>query len=113
MAMNGILNPQTLNRVYDNEFRATDEEDVLTVPEVLTTVRDSVWGELDGGPEGTYTARSPYISSLRRNAQREHINRLIDLSMPSGSGYYTAPVSNLSRMQLRELKGSIDGASRR
>lgn len=113
MAMNGILNPQTLNRVYDNEFRATDEEDVLTVPEVLTTVRESVWGELDGGPEGTYTARSPYISSLRRNAQREHINRLIDLSMPSGSGYYTAPVSNLSRMQLRELKGSIDSASRR
>ncbi|MBT5584326.1 MAG: DUF5117 domain-containing protein [Phycisphaerae bacterium] len=113
MAMNGVLNPQTLNRVYDNEFRATDDEDVLTVPEVLNTVRDSVWGELDGGPQGSYTARSPYITSLRRNAQREHINRLIDLSMPSGSGFYTAPVSNLSRMQLRELKGSIDSATRR
>ncbi|MDG2477039.1 MAG: zinc-dependent metalloprotease [Phycisphaerales bacterium] len=113
MAMNGVLNPQTLNRVYDNEFRATDDEDVLTVPEVLNTVRDSVWGELDGGPQGSYTARSPYITSLRRNAQREHINRLIDLSMPSGSGFFTAPVSNLSRMQLRELKGSIDSATRR
>jgi len=114
MAMNGILNPQTLNRVYDNEFRATEDEDVLTVPEVLTTVRDAVWDELDdGGPQGSYTARSPYISSLRRNAQREHINRLIDLSMPSGSGFYTAPVSNLSRMQLRELKGTIDSAMRR
>jgi hypothetical protein len=113
MAMNGILNPQTLNRVYDNEFRATDDEDVLTVPEVLTTVRDAVWGELDGGPQGSYSARSPYISSLRRNAQREHIGRLIDLSMPSGSGFYTAPVSNLSRMQLRELKGTIDSAMRR
>jgi len=113
MAMNGILNPQTLNRVYDNEFRATGDEDVLTVPEVLTTVRDAVWGELDGGPQGSYSARSPYISSLRRNAQREHIGRLIDLSMPSGSGFYTAPVSNLSRMQLRELKGTIDSAMRR
>jgi hypothetical protein len=113
MAMNGILNPQTLNRVYDNEFRATADEDVLTVPEVLTTVRDAVWGELDGGPQGAYSARSPYISSLRRNAQREHLNRLIDLSMPAGSGFYTAPVSNLSRMQLRELKGTIDSSMRR
>ncbi len=113
MAMNGILNPQTLNRVYDNEFRAFEGEDVLTVPEVLTTVRDSVWGELDGGPQGTYSARSPYITSLRRNAQREHLKRLIDLSMPAGSGFYTAPVSNLSRMQLRELKSTIDSAMRR
>ncbi len=113
MAMNGVLNPQTLNRVYDNEFRALDDEDVLTVPEVLTIVRDSVWTELDGGPQGSYSARSPYITSLRRNAQREHLNRLIDLSMPSGSGFYTAPVSNLSRMQLRELKGTIDSAMRR
>jgi len=113
MAMNGVLNPQTLNRVYDNEFRAMEGEDVLTVPEVLTTVRDTVWTELDGGPQGSYSARSPYITSLRRNAQREHLNRLIDLSMPSGSGFYTAPVSNLSRMQLRELKGTIDSAMRR
>ncbi|MCH2143300.1 MAG: zinc-dependent metalloprotease [Phycisphaerales bacterium] len=113
MAMNGILNPQTLNRVYDNEFRAIEGEDVLSVPEVLTIVRDSVWTELDGGPEGSYSARNPYITSLRRNAQREHLKRLIDLSMPAGSGFYTAPVSNLSRMQLRELKATIDSAMRR
>jgi len=113
MAMNGILNPQTLNRVYDNEFRALDEEDVLTVPEVLITVRDAVWTELDGGPQGSYTARDPYITSLRRNAQRKHLERLIDLSMPAGGGFYTAPVTNLSRMQLRELKGTIDSAMRR
>ena len=113
MAMNRLLNPQTLNRVYDNEFRAAEEEDVLTVPEVLTTVRDAVWSELDHGPEGAYSARDPYISSLRRNAQREHLDRLIDLSMPAGSGFYTAPVSNLSRMQLRDLKATIDSALRR
>ncbi len=113
MALSNILNPATLNRVYDNEFRALDDEDVLTVPEVLTTVRDSVWTELDEGPQGAYNARDPYISSLRRNAQRSHLERLIDLSMPSGGGFYTAPVTNLSRMQLRELKGSIDSAMRR
>jgi hypothetical protein len=113
MAMNGILNPQTLNRVYDNEFRAHEGEDVLTVPEVLITVRDAVWTELDGGPQGSYTARDPYITSLRRNAQRKHLERLIDLSMPDGGGFYTAPVTNLSRMQLRELKGTIDSAMRR
>jgi hypothetical protein len=113
MALNGILNPQTLNRVYDNEFRALDNEDVITVPEVLVTVRDAVWTELDGGPQASYTMRDPYITSLRRNAQRKHLERLIDLSMPAGGGFYTAPVTNLSRMQLRELKGTIDGALRR
>ncbi len=113
MALSNILNPATLNRVYDNEFRALEDEDVMTVPEVLTTVRDSVWTELDDGPQGAYNARSPYISSLRRNAQRAHLERLIDLSMPSGGGFYTAPVTNLSRMQLRELKGTIDSAMRR
>ena len=33
--------------------------------------------------------------------------------LPAGGGFYTAPVTNLSRMQLRELKGTIDGALRR
>ncbi|MBD14267.1 MAG: hypothetical protein CMJ72_03765 [Planctomycetaceae bacterium] len=40
-----------------------------------------------------HDARNPYISSLRCNLQRKHIERLIDMSMPSnGFGSAAAPV---------------------
>jgi hypothetical protein len=41
--------------------------------------------------------------------QRSHLDRLIALSMPgNGFGSASTPVSNLSRMQLRDLQTQID-----
>jgi hypothetical protein len=109
MALSQVLNPTTLQRVYDNEFRALgSDEDVLTVPETMGMVRDIVWMELESDPDRDVDNRSPYISSLRRNLQRTHVDRLIDMSMPSnGMGSAAAPVSNLSRMQLRQILADI------
>ena len=104
-----ILNPTTLNRVYDNEFRVDASEDYLTLPEVLFSVCEAVWAELDQAPTRNHTAREPMISSLRRNLQSEHLQRLIDLSMPNhGFGAAAKPVSNLSVFKLRDLKEKID-----
>ena len=36
-ALSQLMNPTTINRVYDNEFRADADMDVLTVPEVLSS----------------------------------------------------------------------------
>ena len=109
VALTQVLNPQTLGRIYDNEFRALPNEDVLTVPETMAMVRDAAWLELAGTPGADCSDRSPYISSLRRNLQRSHLDRLIALSMPSnGFGSASTPVSNLSRMQLRDLQTQID-----
>ena len=107
-ALSQLLNPTTINRVYDNEFRADADMDVLTVPEVLTTVNETVWSELDDAPDRMHDARDPYISSLRRNLQREHLERLIDMSMPA-NGFRAAavPVRDLSRNQLWELGESL------
>ncbi len=46
---------------------------------------------------------------MRRNLQREHLERLIDLAMP-GSAYQAAakPIANLSTMELRNIKGKVD-----
>ncbi len=108
-ALTMVLNPTTLNRVYDNEFRIDNDEDTITLPEVIFTVSDAVWSELDATPRRNYTARQPMITSLRRNLQSEHLQRLIDLSMPNrGFGAAGKPVSNLSVFKLRELKGKID-----
>jgi hypothetical protein len=61
-----VLNPTTLEDVYDNEFRTPSDEDMITIPEVFNTLQDAIWTELNSEPEKTYTARQPMISSLRR-----------------------------------------------
>ncbi len=106
-----LMNPTTLNRVYDNEYRTPAGEDAITLPEVLWGVTDEVWSELDGNPRRQMTAREPMISSLRRNLQREHLERLIDLTLPNDSfGVAGKPVANLATHKLRDLADKIGKA---
>lgn len=106
--LTALMNPTTLRRVYDNEFRVPSDKDTITLPELLDTICAAIWTELDENPNASYTARKPLISSLRRNLQREHMERLIDLSLPgAGSSAAYKPISNLSTMKLREITGKI------
>lgn len=98
-----IMNPGTLGRAYDNEFLTPAKEDMVTLPEILRTVEAEVWSELDKG-EGKFTEREPMISSLRRNLQREYVDRLIDLSMANAGGQAAdRPIATLALLHLREL----------
>jgi len=107
MVLTRMLNPGTLGRVYDNEFITPAKEDAVTLPEVLRTVESEIWSELEVG-EGKFTEREPMISSLRRNPQREHVERLIDLSMPNTWGQAShKPIGNLALMHLRGLSSRI------
>ncbi|MEM1423442.1 MAG: zinc-dependent metalloprotease, partial [Planctomycetota bacterium] len=107
--MTQLFNPTTVKRVYDNEFRVPADEDAFTLAELMETVAIEVWSELDQATNGRYTAREPMISSLRRNLQREHVERMIDLVKPDNFyGAAKKPVSNLSRHYLRELKEMVD-----
>lgn len=105
-----LMNPSTLRRVYDNEFRVAADQDALTLPELLNVVTSEIWSELEIKPDKKYSDRQPMISSLRRNLQNEHMKRLIDLMLPSGSNAAsTKAISNLSVMQLKQLKTRIEG----
>ncbi len=110
--LTGLMNPTTLRRVYDNEFRTPADQDMLTLPELLDAVSNSIWSELDKKPAEPATARKPWVSSLRRNLQREHLERLIELSLPD-AGFTAAykPISNLAVMKLRDLKEKIARAT--
>jgi hypothetical protein len=110
-ALTMLMNPTTLRRVYDNEFRVSADQDVLTLPELLTTVNGAIWRELTEVPDRPFSARKPMISSLRRNLQREHLDRLIDLTLP-GSGFTAAykPISNLAVVELKSIQDKIDKA---
>ena len=106
-----LMNPTTLKRVYDNEMRVPVEEESLTLPELLTTISTAVWSELDKKPKGTFTVRKPMISSLRRNLQREHLQRLIDLTLPGGgSSAASRTISMLAAEHLRQNLKKIEAA---
>ncbi|KAA0217225.1 MAG: DUF5117 domain-containing protein [Leptolyngbya sp. PLA3] len=110
-ALTLLMNPYTLQRVYDNEFFTPAGTDAMTLPELLETVYRGVWGEIAEPPAGKTTAREPMISSLRRNLQREHVQRLIDLSIPGTSSVGPAErsIATLATAQLRKIQSEIEG----
>jgi hypothetical protein len=75
--INSLLAPQRLNRLVDQELLASRGENIFTLPEMLTTLRRSVWTELDNGePVGIY----------RRGLQRAYLeaaDRALNPPMPS------------------------------
>ncbi len=110
-ALTMLMNPTTLRRVFDNEFIVPAGSDAFTLPELLTGLTDSIWTEVQKRPDARFNAREPMVSSLRRNLQREHLGRLIDLTMPRvGSGAAFMPISNLCIAELRRIHGWIDQA---
>ncbi len=107
-ALTQLMNASTLRKVYDNEFRVAADQDAFTLPELLDGIRGEIWSELDKKLDKQCTARQPMISSLRRNLQREHLERLIDLTLPgNGSAAAYKAISNLCTKQLRDLNDKI------
>jgi hypothetical protein len=104
-----LMNPTTLRRVYDNEFRTAADHDALTLPELLETVNTAIWRELNDVPDRQFSARKPMISSLRRNLQREHLERLTDLALP-GNDFTAAykPISTLAIVELKKIQEKIN-----
>ena len=103
-----LMNPTVLRRVYDNEFRIPDTEDALTLNELMTSVGDAIWTELEKAPRGKFSERKPAISSLRRNLQAEHIQRLMDLGVQKRGGAAMKPIANLATMNLRDLQKKLE-----
>ncbi|GJQ29497.1 MAG: hypothetical protein HBSAPP03_13810 [Phycisphaerae bacterium] len=102
-----LMNPGKLRRVYDNEAFTPSDQDAVTLPELMNTISAAVWSELDKGVNQKFTARKPMISSLRRALQREHAERLIDLTIDSGFNVSSKAVANLATDGLRDLKAKI------
>jgi hypothetical protein len=111
-ALTAVMNPTTLARVYDNELRTPADKDALTLPELLDSLRDGIWDELDKvDANRQYTARQPLISSLQRNLQREHLDRLMDLANNKLSGPAAKPIGDLAMAQLDGLKGKFNNVA--
>ncbi|HEX2838386.1 MAG TPA: zinc-dependent metalloprotease [Phycisphaerales bacterium] len=105
--MTMLLNPTTTRRIFDNEFLVGNDE-AITLSEVLDTIDDAVWKELDKSPGGS--VKKPYISSLRRGLQSEYVDRLVNLSMPGGAlrGESGKAVSTLVTSKLRSISKKLE-----
>ncbi len=110
-ALSQLMNPTTLRRVYDNEFRVPADEDAVTLNELLGKVNLAVWKELDEPLKGKFSERKPAISSLRRNLQSEHLQRLFDLASEREGSAAMKPIANLASMSLKELRDKLKKAS--
>ncbi len=107
-----LMSPTKLRNVYDNEYRIPSDEDALTLNELITTVNDSIWSELEDLPKGKFTERKPAISSMRRNLQTEYVERLFDLAKEAkGSTAALKPIANLASLKLHELHEKLEKAS--
>ena len=111
-SLSQLLGPTTLRRIYDNELRVPADEDAITLKEVLDTVTDAVWEEIDQKPKGKFTEREPAISSLRRNLQSEYLQRLFDLGSARYGSAAMKPISNLAALKLGEIKEKLETASK-
>lgn len=104
-----LLDPEKLRRIYDMELRIRQEEDAFTVAELLNTIQDDIWSELEKEPGEAHSVRKPFVSSLRRNLQCEYFSRMIDLTIENTlAGAESRPVRSLATGKLRELRSKLD-----
>jgi hypothetical protein len=109
-ALTLIMNPARLRRVYDNEYRSRGAEDLLTLAEVVTTVTDAAWRECVEPSHAEHTPASPMVTSFRRNLQREHVQRLIDLALLKDTP--SPAMRTISSMATAELRRIDDMTAR-
>ena len=103
-----LMNPTTLRRVFDNEQLVPNDQDAITLPELMDKLFAEIWSELDAKAEGEVSTRKPRISSLRRNLQREYLERLVDLAIPTKGNASAKAIGSLAMMQLKDLKRKLD-----
>lgn len=96
-----VLSPLTLSRLHDSETLVPDESDAFTVAELLQTLVDDLFAELETADQSEYTVRAPAISSLRRNLQIALIKRLEALLDPEA--LLPSDCRAIAALQLREL----------
>jgi len=103
-----LINPTRLRRVYDNEYRA-DSGDLFTLSELVTTVTNRAWSECN--PTNGSSNSDIDISSFRRNLQREHAERLIQLMLLDGtSSPSLRTIATLATAELTRIDSMCDKA---
>ena len=99
VALDKLLSPGTASRLLDLPLYVNGEQarGQISLPEVYTTLQDSIWSELKSGAE---------IDRLRRNLQREHLKRVQAL-LTRGSPTLPADALSLARLNATALQAQL------
>ena len=109
-----LTDPQVLSRVRDTELRAEARSQVVTIPDILTTLTASIWAE--AGLQASERARN--TTSIRRDLQRLYLTRLLQMVVTPEPGIpedartiARATLASLSRALGRSLApaNELDG----
>jgi hypothetical protein len=98
-----LMSDGVAQRILDSEVKSADPRKALRLSELYATLQDSIWSELKTGRD---------ITPLRRNLQREHLQRVANaLLRPSGS--MPADARSLQREEAKALRREIAAAQNR
>lgn len=104
-ALSTVCSPQILQRVYDAEPRSTGD-DRFTAVEMVTGVRDQIWGELDRKANHPFDNAHPMIAGIRRNLQNDYLTQM--LGIVDNAAGLSGDGQNMVRFAMRELSQKID-----
>ncbi|MEM7230552.1 MAG: zinc-dependent metalloprotease [Planctomycetota bacterium] len=104
-----FVNPRILTLVADTELRVKKDADVVTIPEIFSKLRNSIWSEVHKVDRKTYTNRRPFIDSIRRNLQYECVSELINLALEGENGLAPQSARTQAAFQLSKLRSKIKG----
>lgn len=113
IALGELLDAGTLNRIQNIAWKADKDEKPLQLAEIFEALSKSIWSDLPGGTAGINS------SVLRRNLQREHLQRLTEMVLgnrsrgafvffSAGGGAPPPDARSLARMHLRDLNARIE-----
>lgn len=107
--LSGLLHPARLKRMMDTELRVPEGEAAYRPSELMTTLSDAIWSELDEGDA---------INSFRRNLQRMYTTQLVNFMLDAQSWivisiagaeqlFVPEHIRSLARLELTELSERI------
>ena len=119
IVLNQCLNGSVLSRIQNQELQAESGANPIKIVEIFQMLTDGVWSEIKAGGKDEMR-----ISLLRRNLQREHLQRLCTMVLGSrrnpydgmygyvillggSGGSVPADARSLARLHLQDLSKSI------
>jgi len=95
-----LLSDQVATRLLDSQEKVSSSTRLLKLSDLYDTLQNAIWAELKTGRD---------ISPMRRNLQREHLRRIVNMMLRT-SPTTPADARSLAREDALEIQGQIRAA---
>ena len=108
-ALYGLINPGTLARLLDTEAKRDEGEGLLSVPEVFTTLSETIFADLldPRSFSGKGTVLEPSVPTTQRNLQRYYVGYLINMCLEGEDGPTPAAARQVARLEAKVILASL------